>query len=280
MDLTQEFLNLIELITDKYDIPSVEKIYIPNPKDLTNDQKKANFGAIRLKGGYTGIFFIGLNNEFHEVTKKTDLKALLKEDPIKLALKFNSKSLFNRTIGLGTINAISHYVFIHSNFQFTPTKHILNDISIQNNDIIGMVGYFPPLVKRISSMGNKLIIVELKEELIYKSSNWEVTMDISKLIECNKIICTSTTLINNTLDNVLDFTQDAETFALIGPTAGFLPDPVFQRKVDIIGGSVIRNSNLFFDRIIQGERWGESVLKYVMSKETYPGIRKLIEFAK
>lgn len=279
MDLTQEFINIIELISEKCDIPPIEDIYIPNKKDLTNNQKKANFGAIKLKGGYTGIFFIGLKNEFHEIRIRKDLKALIKKDPIEIALNINSKNLFDRTISLGTINAISHYLFMRSNFQFTPSKHIVNDINIQNHDIIGMVGYFPPLVKKITAMGNKLIIVELKEELTYKSRNWEITMDTSKLTVCNKVICTSTTLINNTLDNVLEFTQNAETFALIGPTAGFLPDPIFQRKVNIVGGSVIHNSDLFFNRIIQGERWGESVLKYVISKETYPGIKKLIENA-
>ena len=279
MDLTREFLNLIELISNKFEIPLVDKIYIPNHKDITNDQKKANFGAIKLKGGSTGIFFIGLNKEFHEITKKTDLKVLKKEDPIGLASKFNSKSLFERTIGLGTINAISHYLFMRSNFQFTPSKHIINDINIQYHDVIGMVGYFPPLVKKIDSMGNKLIVVELKEELIKKRSNWEITLDASKLAEYNKIICTSTTLINDTLDNILDYTRDAESFALIGPTAGFIPDPIFQKKVDLVGGSVVCNSELFFNRIIQGERWGDSVLKFLMTKDTYPGIQNLIKLA-
>jgi uncharacterized protein (DUF4213/DUF364 family) len=128
-------------------------------------------------------------------------------------------------------------------------------------------------------MGNKLIVVELKEDLSKKYSNWEITLNTSKLMECNKVLCTSTTLINNTLDNVLNFTRDAETFALIGPTAGFLPDPIFQKQIDIIGGSLVCDSELFFNRITQGVRWGESVLKFVIRKEDYPGIQTLIESA-
>jgi len=279
MDISHGFAEVIKLIDNRLEIPPVEKIFIPSQSDLNNDRKKANFGAIKLTDGSTGIFFIGLDNEFHEISQETDLGKLSKEDPVDLALRFNEEILFDRTIGLGAINAISHFLFSRSNFQFTPSNHIINDINIQRHDNIGMVGYFPPLVKKINLMENKLVIVELKEELIKKASNWEITLDASRLTECNKIICTSTTLINNTLDNVLDFTQDAEIFALIGPTAGFLPDPIFQRKVDIIGGSIVNNAELFFKRITQSERWGDSVLKFVMTKQTYPGIRNLIKLA-
>jgi len=279
MDLNREFINLIELITDKFDIPPVSRIYIPNQENLTNNHKKANFGAIQLKNGSTGIFFIGLHKNFHNSIKNVDLKKLKKENLIDLASKFDSKSIFDKTIGLGTINAISHYLFTRSNFQFTLSNHIINDINIQRHDVIGMVGYFPPLVRKVNAMGNKLIVVELKEELTQKFSNWEITLDTSKLMECNKIICTSTSLINNTLDNILSFTRDAEKFALIGPTAGFLPDPIFHKKVDLVGGSIVCNSELFFNRIIHGERWGDSVLKFVMTKESYPGIQHLIKLS-
>jgi len=279
MDISHGFTEVIKLIDNRLEIPPIEKIFIPSQSDPNNDRKKANFGAIKLTDGSTGIFFIGLDIEFHEIAQETDLGKLSKEDPVDLALRFNEEILFDRTIGLGAINAISHFLFSRSNFQFTPSNHIINDINIQRHDNIGMVGYFPPLVKKINLMENKLVIVELKEELVKKASNWEITLDASRLTECNKIICTSTTLINNTLDNVLDFTQDAEIFALIGPTAGFLPDPIFQRKVDIIGGSIVNNAELFFKRITQSERWGDSVLKFVMTKQTYPGIRNLIKLA-
>ena len=58
MDLDQQFINLIELIIDNLEVPPVDRIFIPNQEDLTSNNKKANFGAIQLKNGSTGIFFI------------------------------------------------------------------------------------------------------------------------------------------------------------------------------------------------------------------------------
>ncbi|TFG17199.1 MAG: hypothetical protein EU531_03975 [Promethearchaeota archaeon] len=280
MDISQEFVELIKRIDNKLEIPLVDKIFIPSQSDLNKDRKKANFGAIKLTDGSTGIFFIGLDKEFHEIAQHRDLGKLSKEDPVDLTLRFNEETLFDRTIGLGAINAISHFLFTRSKFQFRPSNHILKDINVQHQDIIGMVGYFPPLVKKINSMGNKLIVIELKQELIKEAPHFEITLDATKLTECNKIICTSTTLINNTLEDILHFTGNAEIFALIGPTAGFLPDPIFKRKVNIIGGSIVNNSEVFFKRIIQGERWGDAVSKFLLMKTNYPGIKNLINLAK
>jgi len=280
MTLGQDFLKIITNIASEFELPSVDKIYIPVKDKLTIDHKKANFGAIKLTDGSTGIFFVGLHPDFHKIAEKTDLKSLIEENILKLASKFNSQNLFERTIGLGIINAISHFVFTQFKFQFDNSNNILDLMNIQSDDFIGMVGYFPPLVRKLKNITNQFIVVELKKELINKFSDWEITLDKTKLRDCNKIICTSTTIINNTLDDVLKYTQNTEFFALIGPTAGFLPDPLFTRNIDVIGGSVVNNSELFFNRITQGERWGDSVSKFAILRKDYLGFQSLIERAR
>jgi uncharacterized protein (DUF4213/DUF364 family) len=280
MDLNQEFAELMVAIADKIEIPAIEEIFIPSENKLNSDQKKANFGAIRLKDGSTGIFFVGLQSDFYKTMSKVNLRDLAKHEPLDLVSKFKSYNLFERTIALGMINAISHLLFLRSNFQFNYTESILDLLNLNSSDVIGMVGYFPPLVRKLNKFGNKLVVLELKKELIKKNPNWEITLEKRKLLECNKIICTSTTLINNTIDDILNFTNKAEFFALIGPTAGFIPDPLFKKKITAIGGSIVNNSQLFFQRIRQGERWGDSVSKFVMTKKSYPGVKRLINQVK
>ncbi len=279
MDLSQEFIDLMMAVAERIEIPEIDEIFIPSKNALNSDRKKANFGAIRLKDGSTGIFFVGLHSDFYETATKENLRGLVKQEPLDLVSKFNSYNLFERTIALGTINAISHLLFIHSNFQFNYSETTLDLLNLKSSDVIGMVGYFPPLVRKLNKFGNKLIVLELKKELMKKNPNWEITLEKRKLLECNKIICTSTTLINNTIDDILDFTKKANFFALIGPTAGFLPDPLFKKKITAIGGSIVNNSQIFFNRIRQGERWGDSVSKFVMTEENYPGFKRLINQA-
>jgi uncharacterized protein (DUF4213/DUF364 family) len=276
MDLNHDILKLTHFVANKFKIPSINKLFIPKLTEFNSDYKKSNFGAIQLKDGSTGIFFTGLDKKFHKSAQKVDLQSISKIDPLNLVANITSQDIFERTIALGTINAISHFLFNQVDFQFAYSENLLKVMDIQPEDNIGMVGYFPPLVKRITNIGSHLIVVELKEELTKKTPHWEITLDKRKLRECDKIICTSTTIINNTLENILEVTRDAKLFALIGPTAGFLPDPIFKRKIDILGGSVVNSSQLFFDRISQGERWGDSVSKFVIIKERYPGIKKLI----
>jgi uncharacterized protein (DUF4213/DUF364 family) len=276
MDLNQDFLKLIHVIANNFEIPSIDKVFIPKQNECNRDCKKSNFGAIQLDNGSTGIFFTGLGNTFHKSAQKIDLKSITQIDPLSLISKITSQDIFDRTLAVGTINAISHYLINQINFQFNYSENILEVMNIQPDDSIGMVGYFPPLVKRITNIGSQLKIVELKKELIKKTPDWEITLDKRKLRECNKIICTSTTVINNTLGNILEFTRNAKLFALIGPTAGFLPDPIFKRKIDILGGSIVNDSQLFHNRISLGEKWGDAVSKFVIMKENYPGIKNLI----
>jgi uncharacterized protein (DUF4213/DUF364 family) len=276
MNLNQEFLEIINYIDKRFSIPYIDEIFIPDEDEFNKDCKKSNFGAVKLENGSIGIFFVGLHSEFHRMAANIDIKSLTQETPLQLASKMNSNRLFYRTVGLGVVNAISHYVFLRSKFDFTYTNNILDALHIQPDDTIGMVGYFPPLVKKIKELDNKLIVVELKKEFIRKESNWEITLDTTALKTCNKIICTSTTIINDTLDNILKYTQESDIFSLIGPTAGFLPDPIFDRKIDIVGGSIVDDSHKFFDLISSGERWGNSVKKFIINKESYSGFKELI----
>jgi uncharacterized protein (DUF4213/DUF364 family) len=144
-----------------------------------------------------------------------------------------------------------------------------------------MVGFFPPLVKLIEKIGSKLIIIEKKEVLIQKAKNWLVTLDTSKLKDCklkdcNKILITGTTVLNETLDEVLDYCTNVEKVSVIGPTTSFLPDPLFKRGIDVIGGIYITNPNLLTQAILKSIRWDNSVRKYTIERNKYPGYKDLI----
>ena len=73
-------------------------------------------------------------------------------------------------------------------------------------------------------MGNHLIVIEKKANLVQKTNNWEVTLDPAQLEKCNKVLITSTTILNESIDDILKFCSQAEKISIIGPTAGFFPD--------------------------------------------------------
>jgi uncharacterized protein (DUF4213/DUF364 family) len=278
MTISSEFLEIIQNISKKITLPPIQDVFFPkitNKNDLTS--KKTNFGAIQLTDGSIGVVFLGLSPEIKELGSSMDKSEFINKNPIDLAQKFGSSNNFEKTLGLGAINAISQYIFRHSNFPFDITTDSLGLLNIKQGDNPGMVGFFQPLISHLKKMGINVIIIEKKEHLVKKTESWEVTLDPSRLTECNKILITSTTVLNESIDDILKFCSHAEKISMIGPTAGFLPDPLFKRGLDIVGGSFISNSNLFMELIQKQERWGPSTKKYCIQQNTYPGYTSLLE---
>ncbi len=278
MSISSDFLKIIEQISENITIPFIQDIYLPSTTSLKNaNSKLSNFGAIRLEDGAIGIFFVSLSPEIKKIGENVDLSQFIGMNPIILAKKFGSLDVFEKTIGLGAINAISQYIFKRSNILFDFTSDPLGLLNLNEHDKPGMVGFFPPLVKLIQEMDLELIIIEKKTHLVKKTTNWEVTLDINRLVDCNKVLITSTTVLNESIDEVLKYCSKAEKISIVGPTAGFFPDPLFSRGIDIVGGTYIHSSKLFMDLIFENKHWGPSTKKYCIQKKNYPGISSLLD---
>ena len=243
---------------------------------MDKNARKSNFGALKLEDGTVGVVYISLSPKIKEIGEVTDLTKYIGMNPIELAKEFKSSEEFQKTLGFGAINAISQHIFRNSNFSFDFTTDSLGLLELNETDMPGMVGFFPPLVAQIKKMGLQLVIIEKKANLVQKNDNWEVTLDPARLEACNKVLITSTTILNESIDEILRFCSQAEKISIIGPTAGFFPDPLFSRGINIVGGTYIHDSNLFMKLISENKRWGPSTKKYCIQKKNYPGISSLL----
>jgi uncharacterized protein (DUF4213/DUF364 family) len=78
--------------------------------------------------------------------------------------------------------------------------------------------------------------------------------------------------LNNSLDEILAYCSPDAFISIIGPTAGYFPDPLFARGVDIVGGRVVKNDALFLQLLSERKRWGDATQRICFQKETYEGI--------
>jgi uncharacterized protein (DUF4213/DUF364 family) len=100
----------------------------------------------------------------------------------------------------------------------------------------------------------------------------EVTLDTRRLADCNKVIITGTTLLNHTLDHILEHCSRATMVMMLGPSASCLPDPLLKRGVTLVGGFHVTSAALFTQRWSVGERWREAGLRYGIASAEYPGL--------
>ncbi len=273
-----DFRQIMKTIDDIIEIPRIKEVFFPKKFQNSNSkiQRASNFGAIRLEDDSNGIVFINLSKKVRRRAERYDSNSLIGRNPFELVEIF-SDDLFEKTLSLGAINAISQHIFRASKFKLDFTTNSLGLLDLNSEDKVGMVGFFPPLVKKIEELGIPLIIIEKKEQFIKKTKNWEVTMNPKKLKECTKILSTSTTVINDTVDEILHYSKNASKISFIGPTGGFLPDPLFLKGVDVIGGTFVEDSSFFMNLMKQNKKWGPSTRKYCIKKDEYRNFQSLLE---
>jgi uncharacterized protein (DUF4213/DUF364 family) len=271
MNLKDEFRKIVTNLTAQFSIPPIEKIFFP-PFYKGGQPKDAEFMAISLEGGAAGLSYMLLPDSKRQAYKKLQPGNFIGKNPIEYAHEFGSSDLIKEMISLAAINAICQQVMRVSNFEVDSTTDSLGLLSISEGDRVGMVGLFRPLIKTIQKTGAQLVVIEKKADLIEKFPDLQVTLDPTELQTCNKVLCTSTTILNNSLDEVLNHCSRDALISVVGPTAGYFPDPLFARGVDVVGGRVVKNGAMLIRRLEQRKRWGAATEKVCFRKETYAGI--------
>ncbi|MBW2367837.1 MAG: hypothetical protein JRH15_08115 [Deltaproteobacteria bacterium] len=264
MSLKDEFRKMITELSSKFTFPPISDIFFP-PFHKGGQPNDAQFMAISLESGAAGISFVLLSDETME--QYNTLKPSQ-----EFALEFGNKDPIKEMISLAAINAICQHVMKETRFVVESAIDSLGLLSVSAGDRIGMVGLFFGLVKTIRNAGAELIIIEKNEQLIKKYPNLPITLDATKLRTCDKILCTSTTILNNSLDEILTHCSPDAFISIIGPTAGYFPDPLFARGVDVVGGRVVKNGTQFLQLLAEGKRWGDATQRTCFQKETYTGI--------
>jgi len=163
-------------------------------------------------------------------------------------------------------------VMREAKFEVDSATDSLGLLSICEGDRVGMVGLFFGLTKTIRKANAKLVVIEKNDQMIQKYPNLPITLDATKLSTCNKILCTSTTILNDSLDEILAHCSPDAFVSIIGPTAGYFPDPLFARGVDVVGGRIVKNGAQFMQLLKERKRWGDATQMTCFQKETYSSI--------
>ncbi len=271
MSLKDEFRKMVTELTAKFTVPPIANIFFP-PFYKGGQPKDAQFMAISLEGGSAGISFVLLPDEKMEEYTALQPPDFVGKDPRGFALEFGNDDPIKEMISLAAINAICQHVMRVTHFPLESATNSLGLLSVSAGDRVGMVGLFFGPIKSIKKAGAELVVIEKNEHLIQKFPNLPITLDATKLSTCNKILCTSTTILNNSLDEILTNCSPDALVSIIGPTAGYFPDPLFARGVDVVGGRVVKNGALFLQLLAERKRWGDATQRTCFQKETYAGI--------
>jgi len=274
LTIKNELLELTQRVSRYFTIPPVRRVFIPEPDP--GPDKNTEFGILALEDGSAGLYYAWLGASQQGMSRRFPALDVSGRDVLSLVRYFASADQAECSLGMAAINAITQSAFRRAAYVPAPAGDSLGSLDIRTGDHIGMVGYFPSLVRRLRDRGLRVTVIEKKEKFLGTEGTVTVIADPTRLRECNKVLCTAATLLNNSIDAILEHLADAEAVVIVGPTAGFFPDPLFARGVTAVGGTQILDADTAIDRLQSNEKMGASARKYIIRREEYPGVEQLL----
>lgn len=250
--------------------PRVRALHLP--PHPWNGSKDAEFCAIELDSGAIGLSYVLLGDTLAQLSGPASTHGVVGADALALAAQWRDGQGPVRALGFAAVNALSRHLLDRAGLQPPDAADSIGGLAPRAGEHIGMVGHFPPLVKRVTACGARLTVLELRADLAGDRDGYTVTLEPSALLDCEKVLITSTVLLNDTLDDVLSHCRNALAIAMIGPSAGCLPDALFRRGVTAFGGSWVTDPAAFGAALRAGTPWSVHARKTVWTPANYPGL--------
>lgn len=186
------------------------------------------YTAVRLDNGNCGLAYTLHEQEYESCCVMQDAGKLAGRKALELIPWMKSPDVTACAVGLATLNAMLP----------TPAAAVESDIldllPVGPENTVAMIGYFGPLVEPIKKRAHALHIFERKAEPEYGILPESATQDL--LPKCQVVIMSATTILNHTIDGLLDLSKKAGEIAVLGPSTPFIPEIFSRHGVTMLSG--------------------------------------------
>ncbi len=156
----------------------------------------------------------------------------------------DGKNVLHRAIGLATANAL-----IEPSCDTTEDREATTYFNLQPGEKVAMVGLFSPLTERIRATGAILTVIEKNPQRLELLSSQEKQRALQ---DCDIAIITATTLLNNTLEEIIGALGSPRLVAIMGPSTPLMPDIFQSTPVTHLGGAVVADPARVMQIISEG----------------------------
>ena len=205
--------------------------------------------------GYTGVEliamaydpFLGLAYTLpsiirYESCTKNKFAGKLTDKPFYelISWSFEPPSL-KKIIGIATLNAASQHILEIKNPYTNINVDLVEYLRIDENSRILFIGNIVPMIRQVSNLTENITMVDDNPYLDELNTNIKTKRSLDELdpeeSNVDVLFCTGTTVINESLESILKFfRKKAKSIVLLGPTASFIPDILFDYGVKVVGG--------------------------------------------
>jgi uncharacterized protein (DUF4213/DUF364 family) len=188
-----------------------------------------------------------------------------------------------RAVGVATMNALAELCWQRrpaSDVELRVGVDAYDAAAIRSGERVVVVGAFVPFLKALKRARQAFTVLEMDaatlkpDELRYFRPAHEADQ---VLPDAEVVLITGTTLLNDTLENLLALCSPDARVVMVGPTVGLLPDAFLRRGVDVLGGVRVTAPDTFLDTLAEGGSgyhfFGRSAEKVVLVRKTGLSLR-------
>jgi uncharacterized protein (DUF4213/DUF364 family) len=280
--IEQQTLALLAQAFTRHAAPRVRALHLPpaRPEDSTAGESC----AVELDDGSMGLSYVLYGQTLPALRllqgAKVGQAALAGADALALLQGCLQLPTANegvpRTLGFAVLNALAAHLMRRAGWRPPDAPDSIAGLDPQPGEHIGMVGFFKPLFKAVRERGARLTVLELREDLLGEHEGVQVTADPQMLTRCDKVLATGTLLLNGSLPGLLALAKQARRFALVGPSAGALPDALFAAGVTDLAGAWVEDGPGFAESLRCGEARGKTARKFLIRAGDWPGVGVLM----
>ena len=181
-----------------------------------------------------------------------------------------------RAVGIATVNALADCCWQRRPY---PDVELYRDVDafdatdIRTGDRVVIVGAFVPFLKELKRRGQAFLVLEQDPDTLKADELpfFRPAEQASQILpQADVVLITGSTLVNNTLEQLLALIRPDARVTVVGPTVGMLPDAFLARGADVLGCVRITEPDDFLDLLAEGGSgyhfFGHSAQKLVLAR--------------
>ena len=177
----------------------------------------------------------------------------------------SSREPMKKSAAIAVLNALSASCWdrgLNGGYSIRRKVDALDAVRMEQGKSVALVGAIVPALRTLKRRGGNWWVIEqdvrtLKGEELDHYVAAERSEEI--LRQADVLIITGVTLVNGTLEAILRSAKPEAEIAVVGPSAGLLPGPLFERGVRVVGGVWVQKPDPLLDALA-ARRFGVSFL--------------------
>ncbi len=255
---------IVQSLCARYETGSAPRVVEVFPPPGGGHERVSAFTFVVLDDGSVGMAYNLLDGEEQRSAYDAhDFSAYGGWDGCRLTEELLADEPTRRIVGYAAGIALSQRSYRQERPAGLDTTVDLTELlDPGKGDCVGVVGYARRMVRHLLGRQARVVVVERREIDPPEGVVWG--SDPALLESCNKVLITSSTILNDTLDDILGHCRQASWRALYGPGAAMWPDVLMARGVNALGGLLVADGAALVERQRAGQKWRDAKQEYVL----------------